>query len=180
MPVPFPGYAVPTAFAIDAGVLQIGSTLFGPSLGGIEFVPGIEWRHIAFDGLAGKIAGLDRPTGFETTLKGKFKNLTDTAISQMFSGSTSDGSTDNLWTMPAAGVFLSASTGYLADVKLLCQQSDGETFIITFPYALPTVNSITTQDKNEADIDVTFEARLPGSPADLRICPFTITKATPS
>ena len=174
----FPGYSAPTAFVIDAGVLLVGSTVIGSTLGGIKFDDGKVYRHVEFDGKTTDIAGLHRITEYNATLSGQLLDLTDAAISRYNPGSTSDGSANNLFTMKPAREFL-VTGDYLTNVKFVGQQSDGsnETFVITFPRALVEKVSFKTNDKNEGLIDIVIKAVLDIGATDLELAPFTITKA---
>lgn len=171
----FPGYAAPQAFVVDAGVLMVGSNVIGATRGGLKFDPGITYRHVEFDGKTSDIEQLHRITEYNSTISGKMKDLTDAAISRYFPGATSDGSSNNLFTMKSARAFL-GSGDYLSNVKLVASQSDGETIVVTFAKALVEKVSFTTQDKDEADVEISIRAVLASSAA-LEAPPFTITKA---
>lgn len=174
----FPGYTAPQAFGIDAGVFLVGSTPIGATKGGMQFDPGVEIRHIEFDGLSTEIAGLHRITKYTATMSAKVLDLTDAALSRYFPGATSDGSSNNLFTMKDAREFW-VTGDYLTNLKFVQQQSDGsaESFVITFARAMVKVNSITTEDNNETVVDVTFTAVLDVGATDLEAAPYTITKA---
>lgn len=174
----FPGYVAPTAFVVDAGVLLLGSTPIGASRGGIAFDPGITYRHVEFDGRTTEIAGLHRIVEYNATLKGEFLDLSDAAIARYFPGSTSDGSSNNLFTMKSARDFL-VTGDYLTNLKFVGQQSDGatENIIITFARCLVKEPSFKTNDRDEGLFSVTFQAVLDINASDLEAAPFTITKA---
>lgn len=174
----FPGYSAPAAFVIDAGVLLVGSTPIGATRGGVAFDPGISYRHVEFDGKTTDIAGLHRITEYAPTLSGDLLDLTDAAIGRYFPGSSSDGSSNNLFTMKAARAFL-VTGDYLTNVKFVGSQSDGaaETIVITFARALVEKATFKTNDKDEALVSVTLRAVLDVNATNLEAAPFTITKA---
>lgn len=174
----FPGYTAPTAFVVDAGVFLVGSTPIGATRGGMQFDPGVVYRHVEFDGKTTDIAGLHRITEYNATMTADMMDLTDAAISRYFPGATSDGSANNLFTMKDARDFL-VTGDYLTTLKFVGQQSDGatENLIITFPRALVQINNIRTNDKDESLVNVTFKAVLDVNASNLEAPPFTITKA---
>lgn len=174
----FPGYSAPSAFVLDAGVFMVGSTVIGATRGGMKFTEGKEIRHIEFDGLTTEIAGLHRITSYNTTMSGEMLDTTDAAISRYFPGSTSDGSSDNLFTMKDARAMF-ATGDYLTNLIWKGQTSDGatENLIVTFPRALVLDPVLTTNDKNEGVWSITFKAVLDINATDLEAAPFTITKA---
>lgn len=174
----FPGYSAPSAFVLDAGVIMVGSTVIGATRGGMTFDPGIEYRHIEFDGKTTDIAGLHRIVEYNATISGEMLDLTDAAISRYFPGSSSDGSSNNLFTMKAARDML-VTGDYLTNLIWKGQQSDGtaENLIITFARALVQDVSFRTNDRDEGLVSVTFKAVLDVNASDLEAAPFTITKA---
>lgn len=173
----FPGYSAPAAIVVDAGVFLVGSTPIGATRGGMTFDPGIEIRHVEFDGKTTDIAGLHRIVEYNSTMTAQILDLSDAAISRYFPGSTSDGSADNLFTMKDARDFW-VTGDYLTNLKFVGAQSSGasDSLIITFARAMVTVNSITTNDRDEALVDVVFKAVLDVNATNLEAPPFTITR----
>lgn len=172
----FPGYTAPSAFVLDAGIIRVGSTVVGATRGGMQFEEGKEMRHVEFDGKTTDIAGLHRITAYNTTMSGDFLDCSDAAIGRYFPGSTSDGSTDNLWTMKAArDLFVTGD--YLTNLQWVGQSSISgtETMVITFPRAFVEQASFRTNDKDEGIWSVTFKAVLDVNATDLEAAPFTIT-----
>ena len=174
----FPGYAAPQAVVLDAGVLMVGSTVIGATRGGMTFDPGVQLRHIEFDGKTTDIAGLHRIVEYNTTISGDILDTTDAAIGRYFPGATSDGSSDNLFTMKDARDFF-VTGDYLTNFKFKGQQTDGtnENLIITFPRALVESATFKTNDRDEGVWTVTIKAVLDVNASNLEAAPFTITKA---
>lgn len=174
----FPGYSAPSAVVLDAGVLMVGSTVIGATRGGMTFDPGMQLRHVEFDGKTTDIAGLHRIVEWNATISGDVLDTTDAAIGRYFPGSTSDGSSDNLFTMKAARDFF-VTGDYLTDFKFKGQQTDGttENLIITFARALVESASFKTNDRDEGVWTIKVKAVLDINAADLEAAPFTITKA---
>jgi hypothetical protein len=169
--MPFPGYQAPSQFGYDAAVLRVGGTRRFVSRGGITFDPGIEMRDPEFDGKQSPIAGTHRITARQATITGRFKDLAPAAMMMYEPGSTSDGSSPNVITPKVGREFLSTSE-YLADVECILNKSDGKTNTAVFDYMLVTQYRIITQDKDEADVELTLVGCLdPSSP--LEACTYT-------
>lgn len=172
----FPGYAAPTGFVVDAAVLLVGSTPMGASDGGITFNPGREVRHVEFDGKTSEIAGLHRVTAYGPTITGRFKDLSGAAILRYEPGSTSDGSSTNLFTMKPARDFW-VTGDYLAAVKLKGNRTPvggvTKALVVNFAYAYVQSYQIITLDKDEADVELTLIGVLAPGATDLELCPYT-------
>jgi hypothetical protein len=173
----FPGYSKPTEYVFDAGIVQVGGTTAFVSEGGVTFDPGVEIRHIEFDGMQSEYVGGHRIVGRRPTLSGRFKDLSAAAMLRYEPGSTSDGSTGSNTVTPKAGRDFFDTGDYLADVTFVLNKSDGKAVRIVFDYALVTSYRIITPDKDEADVELTISGVLSASSA-LEDCPFTIQYET--
>src|SRR5690242_20002648 len=107
--MPFPGYAVPSQYLIDVGVITIGgkTVAWGATVGGLKWSPGNEVRHVQFDGLRAEIQLQHRNTGGSPVLSGKVLSSSDANVIRMHPGSSSDGSTMNTITPLQSDVFWS-------------------------------------------------------------------------
>jgi hypothetical protein len=173
----FPGYSKPTQFVYDAGIVQVGGVTAFVSEGGVTFDPGVEMRHVEFDGLQSEYAGGHRIVGRRPTFTGRMKDLSIAAHMRYEPGSTSDGSTGSNTITPKAGRSFFSTGDYLQDVSFVLNKSDGLAVRYVFDYALVVGYRVITPDKDEADVEVEIRGVLDPNAA-LEDCPFTIQYET--
>lgn len=179
----FPGYVKPTDVMVDAGVLYRrdpdGSSLIGvgPSRGGLKFNPGKTTRNIEFDGKTTPIAGLDRITEWNAEITGMLIDLSAQNFGMYEPGNTSASSGSSLRIKPLqATEFLSVGS-YLYDVLWIGRAQDNRIKVVGFPCAMVTQYDISSEDKNEAGVSVTIQARIPEAATNINECPFRIFEA---
>jgi hypothetical protein len=133
-------------------------TRLGVSVGGCTFEPGIEWRHIEFDGKRSDIEGLHRIVGRTGVIRGTFLIELPKHIPIVEPGAT-EATQSNIttWTPRAASTLLSPNTEYLQDVRLIATKPDGSLVEVKFARGLVTKWSWVQEDKNEhklADLEI--------------------------
>ena len=153
--MPFPGYAIPEQYLIDVGVITIDGkvTAWGATVGGLRFNPGVEIRHVQFDGLRSEIQGQHRNTGGSAVISGKVLSSSDANIIRMNPGSTSDGSDLNTITLLQNDVFW-AEGDYLDDVYYIGRRQDNKVFMVHMDKAYVRRAELTTTDKSESGWDI--------------------------
>ena len=131
------GFQAPDQFGYDSAILTTnsGARQF-VSRGGITFDPGIEMRHVEFDGKQSDIVGLHRITARRPTISGRFKDVSPQAIMEYETGSSSDGSTPTNLITPKTGREFMAEGEYLPDVELTINKSNGKLMVVKFAFAI--------------------------------------------
>jgi len=165
MTAPLTGYtsALPTDVLMDSGVLYVGATVIGATLGGLKFDPGTEYRNVEFDGKRSPVRGLDRKSAVMPKLTGTLIQLSTTNVAQIEPGATTvatgawTGSTS--YQGKASGTLL-ASGDYLTDVRAIWLRGSGAFVQVRFPAALLVKYDMTSQDAAEIAIAFEIEARL--------------------
>jgi len=172
--MPFPGYAVPTQYLIDVGVITIGGKVaaWGATVGGLKFSPGLEVRHVQFDGLRAEIQGQHRFTGGSPVISGKVLSSSEANVIRMHPGSSSDGSSTNVITMLQNDVFWSAGD-YLTDVYLIMRRQDNKVFMVHAPVCYVRKAELSTTDKNESGWDVELVPVLDSDTTNISEVPYT-------
>jgi len=172
--MPFPGYAVPTQYLIDAGLLTIGgnTVTWGATVGGLKWQPGNEVRHVQFDGLRAEIQGQHRNTGGSPVISGKVLSSSDANVIRMHPGSSSDGSSTNTITPLQSDVFWQ-SGAYLTDVYYVGRRQDGKVFMIHAPVCYVRKAELSTTDKNESGWDIEIVPVLPEDTDNISAAPYT-------
>jgi hypothetical protein len=162
-----PQYVV-RKFRADAARLYVGGTWYGPSLGGFTHDPGVQWRAIEGDGITTEMAGDQRPTGFNTHLRTRMKDMTAEMLSFLMPGSTSDGSAGsdggNAFFPPRARRFFTEAD-LIRDVRLVYRTHDPDTGTdgwdaIIYPLMRPENSPLSGEDSNEAMHDLDWKAIL--------------------
>lgn len=156
MPSGFNPDTTPTDVIYDVGVLTYGGGIYlGLTRGGVEFNPNKEYRHPEFDGLRARIAGLDRVVDANAEFTGTLVQFGPELIPYFDPGATGTGTiTPGLASVPIAiGSYLDAPT-------LTYLRAGGGTFSVVFEKGLVTNWSLSGEDKSEAEVEFTIEARL--------------------
>jgi hypothetical protein len=172
--MPQSGYTseLPNDVLLDTGLLYVNSTIVGVSRGGLTFDPGIETRNIPYDGQKAPTKLLDRIIKRTPQITGTMLEADETQLRIFETG----GATPNV--TPKGQGTLFASGDYLTNVDLVFNRGDGGTVTIRFASALCTEYQIVGQVDSEAEVAVTFEARLVhGATPDESSVPYTITVA---
>lgn len=181
------GYTPSTraALGIGAGVVtaKVGAneyTRLGVTTGGLQFNNGKVIKSVNFDGLISMIRGLDYVAGFAPVISCTFKEFSVTLLQYLEYGIAFNGASPNILTpKPAMTLFADSNVSYLDNLRFLFALGDGTTWeSVVFPAALPKYTGYQSKDKDEADLPVTFEARLvpAGSPLDLTATPYKLEK----
>jgi hypothetical protein len=153
---------LPDDVLIDVGYLFEGNTFVGTSRGGLSFEPTIERRNIEYDGKKANVAELDRDTFSGAQITGTLiQFISKLATFEPGSTSADPGGNVALRLTPKAAGVLYASGDYLTNLRLVHPRRGGGYAQIRFPVALCTQYSLSGQDRSEAEIAATFEARLP-------------------
>lgn len=149
-------------FLLDAGMLFVGSTPvgWGPTRGGLRFVPGITTRVPEFDGLTTPIVGQPRVTEYQSVITGNIADKTVASIGRLLPGSTSDNSSNNVIKPRNARSFISAGDS-LSDILLVHRGSNGVSEAVWFKYGLVQTWEQSGEDNNEVIRAVTIIALLP-------------------
>lgn len=163
-------------YGIGAGFLYIGTTPWGPSIGGYEFAEGKQYRILEADGLTTEKVGMRRITGWDVHIRGRLKDLSSEVLLAMQPGSTSDGSSGNNAVVQPDARVIFAEGDYLQDVRLIYKRVDpdtGQTNFAAFVFGLGIVENFTQagEDSNEQIRNLDIKAVLPSahSPND---CPY--------
>lgn len=155
---------IPSDVLLDSGILQIGSSVFSATEGGLKYDPGVTRRNIEFDGKRSQVALLDRNVMFAPKISGTIIQVPSTVIIQVEGGATTvtvtGGPTGATQVTAKSGGVLYATGDYLANVRMIFERTDGTIFQIRFPKALITKWDLAGKDKEEAKWNVEIEARL--------------------
>lgn len=176
----FPGYVKPSAVMVDAGVLYRrdpdGANLIGvgPSRGGLSFNPNKEMRNIEFDGKRAAIQGLDRNTSFNPQITGTLIDLSQSNFGMYEPGSTSGTSGSASRITPLQADEFLAVGAYIDDLLYVGRLQDNRIIVVGFPCALVSQYDISGEDKNEAGVQITIEARVPQAATNISEAPYRI------
>ena len=153
--------ALPDDVLLDVGFLFEGNTYVGTSRGGLAFEPQIERRNIEYDGKKANVAQMDRDTFSGAQITGTLiQFVSKIGIFEPGSTSADPGGNVSLRYTPKTGGELYESTDYLTDLRLVHPREGGGYVQVRFPLAICTQYSLSGQDRSEAEIAATFEARL--------------------
>lgn len=163
---------MPADILIDSAVLKVDrgspsavSTPIGASRGGLSFSPGMEMRSVEYDGRRAKKMGLDRVTSWDAKITGKMLQASPDNLKMLEPGHTSvvtageDPKPDTQKVTPKPASTMLVQGEYLKNVRLEYRRGNGGTFAICFPFGIVTQWALAGQDNNEAEFDVTIEAR---------------------
>lgn len=170
---------MPADVILDTAVLKVDraavSTKVGASRGGLNHDPGTQWRYAEHDGQRKKLVGLDRVAGWDPKITGKLLQLNSANLKMVEPGHTraSTGIAPNVveTITPQAASTLLVEGEYLENVRLEYLRGNGGTFAVVYPFGLVTQWKLASQDNNEAEFDVTIEAR-DDAAADDNAAPF--------
>lgn len=163
-------------YAADASILQIGTQVWGVTIGGIEVVPGPLFRILEGDGLTTEKQGMRRPIGWDSHIRTRLKDFSLDVMMAMSPGGASDGSSSNQVIRPQNARVPFAIGDYLQDVRVLYKVIDPDTGTVTwnaFVYGLAVVEPWTQsgEDSNEQARTLDIKGVLPsGHTADE--CPY--------
>jgi hypothetical protein len=154
----------PTDLLIDIGILSYDvaavDTVLGVSRGGLQFDPGITIKELEYDGRRSPIVGGDRISYRKPTISGSMLQLGPEDWRLFEAGAGGTGSTPGTVVPKLAGLSLVIGE-YVKNLTLTFTRSGGGTGKVKFPYALCTkYGPVGGKDNDEAEIPVTFEARL--------------------
>lgn len=162
---------MPADILIDSAVLKVDrgqvpvSTEIGASRGGLQFSPGMEMRSVEYDGRRAKKMGLDRVVSWDPKITGKMLQASPENLQMLEPGHTSaivagvDPEVDTQTITPKAASTMLVVGEYLANVRLEYRRGNGGTWAVCFPYGIVTQWALAGQDNNEAEFDITIEAR---------------------
>jgi hypothetical protein len=152
---------LPDDVLIDVGFLFEGNTFVGTSRGGLTFAPQIERRNIEYDGKKANVAEMDRDTFSGAQITGTLiQFVSKLSIFEPGSTQTDPGGNVSALITPQTGGQLYAAGDYLTNLRLVHPTRAGGYVQVRFPVALCTQYTVSGQDRSEAEIAATFEARL--------------------
>ena len=165
--MPITGYStdLPGDVGLDAGVLYIGTTLWGASRGGLRFSPNKELRQLEYDGKRSPERTMDRIIGFRPVISGTMLEI-DTADVDRYepanvpstAGTPGTNEVKTYTPYPAGAFFADAAD--LVDVRLIFMRGDGKYVAVYFPFARVVSYEIVGADKDEVTVSIEIEARL--------------------
>lgn len=170
---------LPSDVVINAGVIMLGSTVKGTTVGGIKFDPGKVMRPLGYDGKTSDVVGGDRIVSWDPVLSFVMQELGDSTTGNQL-GLIEPGSTQadaghassakgliRTVTPKAAGILLAANE-YLTDLYAILQLGGAGVYNyarLHFPYALCTKYDIQSADAAEVKVNVEVRARLAAADA---------------
>lgn len=170
----------------ETGVVFIGDTPIGVTVGGIKWNPGKSYLQPGFDGKQAPYEQMDRPIYGESTIAFMMQEMggstTGNQIDFLEPGSSAASAGTppvNTITPKAGGGFLAAGD-YATNLRVMIEmgaQGSGKYKAILFPKALCTKYDVSTQPGKEGQISVEFSARLPLASA-INAAPYQIEERT--
>lgn len=154
--------SLPQDIIVDSGLLYLGNTPFGVSVGGLKFDQAKKLENVEFDGKRSPIAGLDRVVDYAPKITGKFLPFGTGSVTVFDpGGSSSFGSLPTTGSLtPVSGSSFFGAGSYISNLRLIYQRGAGGFAQVRFPLALCTDYKLAGTDKKAAEVDATFEARL--------------------
>lgn len=119
-------------YAPDAAIFQVGSQVYGVTLGGITVVPGPQFRVLEGDGITTEVQNTRRPTGWDTHIRFRLKDFAPDTMVLLSPGGASDGSSPNNAITPAPARTPFSEGDYLEDVRVLIKVIDPLTGDVTW------------------------------------------------
>jgi hypothetical protein len=177
MSLAWPGYAKPSGFVVDVGIIAVGGVAeaWGATIGGLQWDPGKKVRHPDWDGRSSEVEGMHRTIGYDAKLSGKVKRggagLLDFEPGAESDGS-SGGSSGNTITLLDVRTPWAAGM-YLEDVHYLGRQQDGTILLINMPRAYVKTYKLATKDNEEGEWDIEIVPVLSASETNMNKVPFT-------
>lgn len=151
----------PTVVGLGAGLIYIGTTLWGATRGGVRSATGQEMRSIEFDGRTGRILGHDRIVGWDPTIAFDIVEFSAAVLARINPGSTSVTVGGTTTITPRDANVLLVSGDYMTNFLAAWPRGDGTYFRIRFPKALViSYEGPNGTDKEEAVASVTVAAAL--------------------
>lgn len=150
---------LPSDILLDSGLLYVGNSPIGVSLGNLQFDPGDDTHNVDFDGKRAPVMGLDRTVNWLPKITGDLLQLGTSNVGQVEPGATSvTGGGITTYTPKKAGV-LYVTGDYLTNLRLIFQRGSGAYVQVRFPKAVCEKYSIAGVDKAEAKVSCEFQAR---------------------
>ena len=169
------GYTVdtPTQILTGPGVVYRGGVPWSTSRGGVRVELFRELREVEFDGRRAPVASLDRVVSYGIRVTGTFLEL-NVAQSQRYEfGVTAVTALGNSTITPRDANEVFPSGAYISDTLVVVKRADGTLVGFRIPKALVTY-SIAGEDRSEAGIDTSFEARADLSVLGIADAPYTV------
>lgn len=126
----------PTVVGLGAGLIYIGSTLWGATRGGIRFTNGQEMRPIEFDGRTGRVMLHDRIVAWDPLMSFDIIEFSAAVLARLNPGSTSITAGGVTTVTPRDANLLFAAGDYMTNFFAAWRRGDGTYFRILFPKAL--------------------------------------------
>lgn len=164
------------AYAADASILQIGSSIRLMSWGGFTFEEGRQERGLEADGLTTPMSGTRRTTGWMSSIRFRMKDFGIDSAVMLQPGSSSDGSASNNAIQAQDARQVLTDGDMLQDVRLIYRVIDPITqtdrydaLVIGLGYVEPWTQQ--GEDTNEQTREVSILAMLPAAHSPNN-CPF--------
>lgn len=168
----------------ETGVVYIGATPIGVTVGGIKWNPGKSYLQPGFDGKQAPFEQMDRVQYGESTISFMMQELGDSTTGNQIEflepGATAATVATVETITPKAGGGFVAAGDYATNVRVMIErgsQGSGKYLAILFPKALCTKYDVATQPGKEGQVSVEFSARLPLASA-VNVAPYQIEYRT--
>jgi hypothetical protein len=151
---------LPADVLLDTGIVYVGATLWGATVGGVKFTPTRELRSIPFDGARSSPVGLDRVVKYGATLSATFLEFGPTQIPFITAGAAPTGGPlpTPIVYMPSKAGALLVNSAYLTDVYLVFQRANGGAARIWFRRARVATYSLEGHENAEALVALEIDA----------------------
>lgn len=171
--------AAPENYLIDAGVFYIGSglVLYGNTVGGLRWQPGVETRHVEFDYKREDIEGQHRDIGGRSMISGRFLIGSDASMIQATPGAESDGSAGANTITPLDNDIFWSEGAYGSDGLYIGRRQDNKVFAVRMPRFYIKTSGFQSQDKNEVGWDVEIVSVLPRDTTNISAKSYTYVVA---
>ena len=159
----------PVNYMIDSGVFYASESLvlYGNTVGGLQWRPGMEIRHVQFDGLREEIESQHRNTGGGSVLSGKFLIGSDASIISSHPGAESDGSDGANTITPIDNDLFWESGAYGSNGMFVGRRQDNKVFAVLMPRYYIKTTGFQSADKNETGWDIEVRPVLPAGSTNL-------------
>jgi hypothetical protein len=169
------GYTLdtPTQILIGSGVVYRAGVPWSTSRGGLRVELIRELREVEFDGRRAPVAGLDRVVTYGIRVTATFLELNVLQSQRYEQGIVASVSLGNSTLTPRDANQFFPAGAYITDTLVAFQRSDGTLVGFRIPKAFVGY-TLAGEDKSEAGIDTTFEARADLSVLGIADAPYTI------
>lgn len=150
---------LPADTLLNTGMLFVGNSPLSASQGGVSFDPGNTFRQTPYDGQLADRETLDRKVYSKPTIAGSFLQFAHRVWFKYENGGSPQTVGYPAVVPKPIGEFY-ASGDYLGPLRLIYQRGSGGLVEVVFLIALCAKYDIKGNDKGEALVNATFEAKL--------------------